>query len=189
MAYLRNVLTGAVVGELADDSAEYYALVAERQSPPAVNLPVWEDIPYEDAVGPLAAAAETGVSIAAVYPAVTIAADLTQVIGASPIAGRLLSASVTPVSAVTGAASPASRTWKVSNLGPGGEVADLASLALLSGVNPAADVASPLTVLDDAATALEINALDVIQFSSTHVGGTGLVDPGGIVTVTIAPTL
>lgn len=116
--------------------------------------------------------------------AVTILATGTNLTRA-PQAGVVTGVRYAPVASVTGAASPASRTISVVNKGQDGSgTTVVASLALLGGVNLVAfdekDVT--LSVVEGATTVAEGDVLAVL---STPVGGTGLVDPGGTVTIDI----
>jgi hypothetical protein len=114
---------------------------------------------------------------------VTILATGTNVVEA-PFTGKVAEATYTAVAAVTGAASPASRTLSVINHGQAGiGTTVVASLALLSGVNLVAFDEKALTLSATAAD-LVVTAGDILEFRSAPVGGTGLVDPGGTVSVT-----
>jgi hypothetical protein len=62
----------------------------------------------------------------------------------------------------------------------------VATLALTSGVNLAADRENPLTLSGTPAN-LTVAAGDVLEFTSVHVG-TGIADPGGLVEVEISRT-
>lgn len=102
----------------------------------------------------------------------------------APFTGKVSGVTYTAVAAVTGAASPASRTVSVINKGQAGAgTTVVASLALLSGVNLVAfdekDVTLSVTAAD-----LVVTEGDILEFRSAPVGGTGLVDPGGTVSVT-----
>jgi hypothetical protein len=102
-----------------------------------------------------------------------------------PQSGVVTGVRYAALAAVTGAASPASRTISVVNKGQTGVgTTVVASLALLSGVNLVAfdEKDITLSVVADATTVVEGDILAVL---STPVGGTGLVDPGGTVTIDI----
>lgn len=108
----------------------------------------------------------------------TILATNSEVIEA-PFDGVVTAVTYTAVAAVTGAASPASRTISVINKGQAGAgTAVVASLALVSGVNL---VAFDEKVITRSTTAADYAVLagDILEFRSAAVGGTGLVDPGG----------
>jgi hypothetical protein len=118
-------------------------------------------------------------------PAVTILADTVTALGEAPFAGTVSSVSYTADAAVTGAASPASRTLSLINKGQDGTgTTVVASLALLGGVNLAADDEKAIT-LSAVAGATTVASGDILAWSSVHVGGTGLVDPGGLAQVEI----
>jgi hypothetical protein len=103
---------------------------------------------------------------------------------ANPV-GTVSSVKYAAIAAVTGAASPASRSLILVNKTQSGLV--IATLALLGGVNLVAGVEKDIT-LSVVAGALNLNQGDELEWQSTHVGGTGLVDPGGTVRVTITRT-
>jgi len=114
---------------------------------------------------------------------VTILATGTNALEA-PFTGKVAEVTYTAVAAVTGAASPASRTLSLINRGQAGAGSTvIASLALLSGVNLVAFDEKTLTLSATAAD-LVVTAGDILEFRSAPVGGTGLVDPGGTVSVT-----
>ena len=114
---------------------------------------------------------------------VTILATGTNAIEA-PFTGKVANVSYTPVAAVTGAASPASRTLSVINHGQAGAgTTVVASLALVAGVNLVAFDEKALT-LSATASDLQVVQGDILEFRSAAVGGTGLVDPGGTVEIT-----
>jgi hypothetical protein len=101
----------------------------------------------------------------------------------APFAGTVIGATYTATAAVTGAASPASRTLSVVNRGQDGTgTTVVATLALLGGVNLAAFDERALT-LSAVAGATTVAAGDILEFRSAPVGGTGLADPGGTVTI------
>lgn len=114
---------------------------------------------------------------------VTILATGNNVVEA-PFTGKVVEVTYTPIAAVTGAASPASRTLSVINHGQAGAgTTVVASLALVGGVNL---VAYDEKTIPLSGTAADLNVVsgDVLEFRSAAVGGTGLVDPGGTVSVT-----
>ena len=118
-------------------------------------------------------------------PAVTILATTDTVIGEANKAGRVTSVTYTPEAAVTGAASPASRTVSLINKGQAGAgTTVVASLALLGGVNLVAHDEKDITLSVTAADRV-VAAGDQLVWLSAPVGGTGLVDPGGHVVVEI----
>lgn len=104
----------------------------------------------------------------------------------APFAGTVASVRYLPLAAVTGAASPASRTLSLVNRGQNGAGSTvIATLNLLAGTN--------LVAFDEAALALSGTAAnlnvaegDVLEFRSAPVGGTGLAEGGGTAIVEIA---
>jgi len=121
----------------------------------------------------------------ATVPALTILATADQSVGEVDVAGRVSSVSYTPEAAITGADSPASRTFTLVNKGQAGVgTTTVATLAMVSGVNGVAfdekDITLSATVADRVVT-----AGDILVWVSTAVGGTGLVDPGGLVQVEV----
>jgi YD repeat-containing protein len=125
----------------------------------------------------------------ATVPAVTIAATADQVIGEVNKTGRVTSVTYTPEAAVTGAASPNSRTLTLVNAGAAGlGTTNIATLALVSGVNLVAFDEKAIT-LNVTAANLVVAANDELVWVSTAVtGGGGLVDPGGHVVIEIGAT-
>ena len=124
--------------------------------------------------------------VEATVPAVTIAATADQVIGEATKAGRVTSVSYTPEAAVTGAASPDSRTLSLVNKGQAGAgTTTVASLALVSAVNLVAFDEKAITLTATVADRV-VAAGDQLAWVSTAVTGAGgLVDPGGHVVVEI----
>lgn len=118
----------------------------------------------------------------------TILATTAQVIGEAPFAGSVSSVEYIAIAAVTGAASPASRTLSLINKGQAGiGTTVVATLALVDTVNLVAFDAKAITLSATAAD-LVVVAGDVLSWLSAPVGGTGLVDPGGTVAVDITRT-
>lgn len=118
--------------------------------------------------------------------AVAAASSATEVVGEAPYAGTVTGVSYTPKADVTGAASPASRTFTLVNKGADGNgTTVVATLAMTAGVN-ATDYDEKAMTLSAVAGATTVAQGDVLAFTSTAVGGTGLADPGGRVQVTIA---
>ena len=120
-------------------------------------------------------------------PALTILAT-----GVYPIkvteAGVVSSVSYSPTAAVTGAASPASRTLNLINKAQDGTGSTVvATLALVGGVNLVAFDEKAITLSATPAN-LVVAAGDVLQWQSIAVGGTGLVEGGGEVEVQISRT-
>lgn len=117
--------------------------------------------------------------------AVTILADLTSPVAVAPFAGTIAGVEYFPTAAITGADSPASRTFTLYNRGQAGSgTTAVATIALTNGVNAAANDAKALT-LSAVEGALTVADGDLLDWESLHVGATGLVDPGGLVRVRI----
>lgn len=122
-------------------------------------------------------------SVQATIPSTTILADYDQTVAEAPFAGTVTAVTYTPEAAITGADSPASRTFTLVNKGQAGAgTTVIATLAMTLGVNGVAFDEKALTISATAADSVVV-AGDIIAFVSTHVGGTGLVDPGGRVQV------
>lgn len=118
-------------------------------------------------------------------PSVTILATTTTTVGEVDQAGRVTSVSYVPDAAITGANSPASRTFTLVNKGQAGAGStNIATLAMVSGVDGVANDEKAIT-LNATASNLVVAATDILVWVSTAVGGTGLVDPGGLVQVEI----
>jgi YD repeat-containing protein len=123
--------------------------------------------------------------LTATVPSVTATATADQTVGEVNTAGRVSSVSYTPEAAITGANSPASRTFTLVNKGQAGVgTVTIATLAMVSGVNAVAFDELAAT-LSSTASDLVVAAGDILVWVSTAVGGTGLVDPGGLVQVEI----
>jgi hypothetical protein len=124
-------------------------------------------------------------TLATTVPAVTILATTDTILGEVEKAGKVTSVSYTPEAAISGAASPASRTFTLVNKGAAGVgTTNIATLAMVSGVDAVAFDELPIT-LNATAANLVVAAGDILVWVSTAVGGTGLVDPGGEVRVEI----
>lgn len=119
-------------------------------------------------------------------PAVTIAATTGTTLGEVDTAGRVTGVTYTPDAAVTGAASPDSRTLTLVNKKQDGSgTTNIATLALVGGVNLVAFDEKAIT-LNATAANLVVAASDILEWVSTAVtSGGGLVDPGGLVEVEI----
>lgn len=125
-------------------------------------------------------------TIEANIPATAAASTADQIVGEAPFAGTVTGVSYTPEADITGAASPASRTFTLVNKGQDGSgTTVVATLAMLSGVN-ASDFDERALTLSEVEGATTVAAGDVLAFVSTAVGGTGLADPGGRVQVTVS---
>lgn len=94
----------------------------------------------------------------------------------APFAGVVSAASIIASAAITGANTD-SRTMQLHNRGQSGAGSTLvASKAFTSGVNAAADDETSLTLSATAAD-LVVAEGDVLEFTSLHVGSTGLAAP------------
>lgn len=107
-------------------------------------------------------------------------ADLTQTVCSAPFAGTVSAVRYYAKAAITGAASPASRTFTLYNRGQtdGTGTTVAAQKAMVGGVNAVAKTACAITLSGTPAN-LAVAAGDVLDFESLHIGGTGLADPGG----------
>ena len=112
-------------------------------------------------------------------------ANGTVVVGEAPFDGNVTAVVYVPEADITGAASPASRTFSLVNKGQDGNgTTVVATLAMVGGVN-AADFDDKAITLSVVADATDVVAGDVLAWTSTAVGGTGLADPGGLVRVEV----
>lgn len=121
-------------------------------------------------------------------PAVTIAATADQLVAESHVAGTVTSVTYTPEAAVTGAASPDSRTLTLVNKGTDGSAGSdvtIATLALVSGVNLVAFDEKTITLSTTAADLIVAPGDQLVWVSTAVTGAGGLVDPGGVVEVEI----
>lgn len=120
-------------------------------------------------------------------PAVAAASDKSTVIGAAKFDGTITAVTYTPDGQLTGANTD-SRTLAVVNKGTDGNgTTSVASKAFTSGVN-ADDFDETALTLSGTAANLNVIQGQILAFTSTHVGSTGLADPGGKVRVTISRT-
>lgn len=120
-------------------------------------------------------------------PAVAAASDKSTVLGAAPFAGTITAATYTPDAQLTGA-NTESRTLAIVNKGlDGNGTTSVASKAFTSGVD-ANDFDETAITLSGTPANLTVAAGDILAFTSTHVGSTGLADPGGKVRITISRT-
>lgn len=116
--------------------------------------------------------------------AATVSGDT--IVCEAPFDGVVTEVTYTPEGNITGAASPASRTFSLVNKGADGNGATVvATRAMVGGVN-ATDFNEDALTLSATAADLEVAEGDVLAFNSLAVGGTGLADPGGKVTVKIS---
>jgi hypothetical protein len=108
--------------------------------------------------------------------AAAAAADASGVYVKVPFTGKVTAARVLAAAAITGA-NTESRTIQLHNRGTGGAGTTLvASKAFVSGVNAAADDYTDLTLSATAAD-LVVTEGELLEFTSLHVGATGLAGP------------
>lgn len=113
------------------------------------------------------------------------ATDLTTIVGEVTEAGTVTSVSYTPKANVTGD-NTETRTISLINKGADGNGTTLvATLALVTGVGML-DFDEKALTLSATPANLVVAANDVLAFTSTHSGSTGLADPGGNVKVELA---
>lgn len=111
-------------------------------------------------------------------------ADAVKVIGTAPFAGTVTAVTYAPTATLTGA-NTESRTVAVVNKGTDGNgTAAVASKAFVSGTD-AADFDETAITLSGTPANLVVAAGDVLAATSTHVGATGLADPGGTVRISL----
>jgi len=114
--------------------------------------------------------------------AAAAAADASGAYVVAPFAGTVTAASFIAAAATTGA-NTESRTYQLHNRGQAGAGTTLvASRALVSGTNNAADDANTMTLSATAAD-LVVAEGDVLELTSLHVGATGLAGQAGFATV------
>lgn len=119
-------------------------------------------------------------------PVATAGNDLDSLVAVCPFAGTITAVTYTTPTAITGA-NTNSRTISVINKGAAGVGAVVAAvLALVSGVNTVAFIPKAVTLSGTPAN-LVVAAGDVLDFNSLHIG-TGIADPGGLVTITLSRT-
>jgi hypothetical protein len=122
---------------------------------------------------------------AVVQPQATAGNDLNTEVFVCPQAGTVSAVTYTPVSTITGA-NTNTRSVSLVNKGQSGAGATVvATLQFNGGVNaPAAD--EKAITLSGTPANLVVAAGDVLEWQSTHVG-TGIADPGGLLSISIAP--
>lgn len=119
-----------------------------------------------------------------VEPVSTAGNDLNTNVYVTRTEATISAVTYTPNAAITGANTD---TRKVSlvNAGTDGTGTDIiATLQFNSGVNAAAGDEKTVTLSGTAAN-LDVEAGEVLQWQSTHVG-TGIADPGGLVSIRLA---
>jgi len=115
-------------------------------------------------------------------PAVAANADADLTIGEAPFAATVTSASFTPEANITGD-NTESRTLTIVNKGTDGNgTVVVGTLAFTTGIG-GLDFDEKAFTLSVVAGATTVAAGDILAFVSTHVGTTGLADPGGKVQV------
>jgi hypothetical protein len=120
-------------------------------------------------------------------PAVAAAADKTTNICRVPFAATVASVTYAPDTVLTGA-NTESRTCSLVNKGQAGSGTTVVALkAFVSTVNAPADDETTITLSVTAAD-LVVTEGDILEWVSTHVGSTGLADPGGMVVVSFQRT-
>lgn len=109
-------------------------------------------------------------------------ADTAEDAGVAEMSGAVLSVWYTPASDVTGANTD-TRTLSLINRGSDGDgTTVVATLALTSGNDLDAHKANEIPLSSTAAD-LDVSGGEVLAWTSTHAGSTGLADPGGVVTI------
>lgn len=117
-------------------------------------------------------------------PAAAAGADAETDLNFVAVAGTVSTATYVPATVLTGANTD-SRTIVLVNKGQSGAGSTIvATKAFTSGVNAPADDGTAITLSGTAAN-LVVAAGDVLVWQSTHVGSTGLADPGGLAHVEI----
>lgn len=172
MSHLRNTSSGAFTERLDPDTGLYQKLVAQRTAADSFGrvYPLWEEVPEEDLAGSTAR-----VAVAAVKP-LALTADDTFAMDIGPLGAgaSITSAEYTPDAAIVGADTN-TRTLLVKG-SAGGTTHCTLALAAAAGTL-AAGVGKAFVVNSAAVTGGE-----ELLVSSAHAG-TGIADPGGIVTV------
>ena len=118
-------------------------------------------------------------------PATGATTDYDQGLVEAPFAGAVTSVSYTPEANITGD-NTNSRTLTLVNTGSDGNgTTVMATLAFTTGVN-ATDFNENAFTLSVVANATAAAEGDILKVVSTHVGGSGLADPGGLVQVNLS---
>lgn len=117
-------------------------------------------------------------------PAAAAGADAETDLNLIDFTGTVSAVSYIPATVLTGANTD-SRTIVLVNKGQSGAGTTIvATKAFTSGVNAPADDSTAITLSATAAN-LVVTAGDVLVWQSTHVGSTGLADPGGLAHVEV----
>lgn len=126
-------------------------------------------------------------TLAATIDAAIAGADSSGAYVVAPFAGTVTAADILAAALLTGADTD-SRTMQLHNRGQAGAGTTLvASKAFILGVDAPADDATALTLSATAAN-LVVVAGDVLEFTSLHVGSTGLAGPKALGRVTFSRT-
>lgn len=122
--------------------------------------------------------------LSAVTAAVATGSDATVPIGRAPFAGAVSAVTYAPAGDITGAATN-NRRFQLINKGQDGNgTTVIATLSFGNGTN-AADFDEKVIPLSGTAADLNVAAGDVLAWFSDSVG-TGIADPGGLVTVSVS---
>lgn len=119
-----------------------------------------------------------------VQPQATAGSDLNSNIWVAPRDGTVTAVTYSTVTAITGANTNTRSVTLVNKGQAGAGTAVVATLQFDSGVNTVASDEKTITLSATPAN-LVLVAGDVLQWQSTHIG-TGIADPGGLVTVSTA---
>lgn len=120
-------------------------------------------------------------------PAVAAGSDAETDLAKVPFAGTVTKVEYIPTTVLTGA-NTESRTIVLVNKGQSGAgTTVVATKAFVSTVNAPADDNTAITLSATAADLVVADG-DVLVWQSTHVGATGLADPGGLAHVEISRT-
>lgn len=115
-------------------------------------------------------------------PATAAGSDYDQTAFEAPYDGKITAASYTPEANITGD-NTESRTLTIVNKGSDGNgTTVMATRAYTTGVN-STDFNEDAFTLSAVANAINFVQGDIIAVVSTHVGSTGLADPGGLVQI------
>ncbi len=118
-------------------------------------------------------------------PVSTAGNSQSTIILVAPRDGTVSSVTYVPLAAITGA-NTNTRVFNLVNTGQNGAGSTVvATLQMNSGVNASANQARTIT-LSGTASNLVVTAGDVLVWQSTAVG-TGIADPGGLVSLSITP--
>lgn len=126
-------------------------------------------------------------TIEAAAEAVAAAADGATIVGRAAFAGTVTAVTYAPEANITGD-NTETRTFALINKGTDGNgTTSIASLAMVTGVS-ASDFDEKTITLSGTAANLVVADGDILAFTSTHGGSTGLADPGGLIKVVLSRT-